>query len=181
MSPFPNTLIVEPYLTLEPPAPKFVDFPTLMVPCVEDTDYAEGVKLGWESSAENLVIIEHDIFPTLNQLLEILDCPQPLCNCVYWSGPKHTGLEKPVIPHRMYIPGPFIELSNDIDFVRYSGLGFVKIKRFLRENNKVPIVHWQNLDVGISHSLALGPLWHLHKDMVVDHLQDGEPVDLENR
>ena len=45
---------------------------------------------------EDFIIVEHDIVPTQEQLLEIINCPEPLCAAWYWCYPASTKAKEPM-------------------------------------------------------------------------------------
>jgi hypothetical protein len=54
-------------------------------PCQGDYDYADALEASW-STDEVMVIVEHDIAPTLEQVLELEDCSELFCSMDY-AGP----------------------------------------------------------------------------------------------
>ena len=53
----------------------------------------------WETKAD-LIIMEHDVVPTLEMIDNISKCNEILCTEAYALNKGTTGLEKPVMSHR---------------------------------------------------------------------------------
>jgi hypothetical protein len=51
-------------------------------PCLRETDYAEGISWCW-NRGEVLCVLEHDLVPELEHLVELEACTQPICTQAY--------------------------------------------------------------------------------------------------
>ena len=132
--------------------------------CVGSTDYATALRVYWELSG-HMLIVEHDIVPTEEQIRELIDCPHPLCTVPYWLWPKSTGLIDAIQSVRT--DGNF-DVPPDQKFADFSSLGLVKLSAEFRASvGKPSIVQWNNVDIEINRLVSLGHYrWHIHRPMV---------------
>ena len=164
-----NNIIVQP--TTKHLTPTKTNLDTFIISCDTDMDYALGLSTIWTSTAQNLLIIEEDMQPTIGQIQRILACDFPLCTGMYFSSPSHTGLDHDIVPHRDETG--FLDPNGNSNFCLTAGLGFAKIGKYWRTITHVPLVHWKKLDIELSKEvLKYGKRpWHLHRDMWIKHEQ----------
>lgn len=127
----------------------------------------------------DLIIIEHDVLPTLRMLWEMSLCDHEVCAQSYQIHPASTHLEESVYcqcakkdyGERWIRNKPFSE------FVTFSGFGFIRIRNSLMRKVRASIGNYQGLDFRFCNEVekVLGADFiHVHKpDMVHFHGLDG--------
>jgi hypothetical protein len=118
------------------------------IPCVEEYDYAEGLNDWWEA-LDDVIIVEHDIAPTVEQVRELEECPEPFCSMDY-AGPSWSSWA--AVPYAVCI-------------------GLAKLSSRLREGSTrrpfVPRVHWHDVGGALEQVIGRphvhpGPVAHYH-------------------
>lgn len=122
---------------------------------------------GWDT-ADPLVIVEHDVVPTVEQLAAMCDCAAPACTTPY---PLRHG-EPSVwdqLPDADRIG--YRDWSAIPEYVGGSSLGCVTLTKALRDEVGPPRrVAWDWLAEAVSDQLvAAGVLWHVHIGPAIHH------------
>jgi hypothetical protein len=147
--------------------------------CDGQYDYSNGVGSVWNSKCRNLWIIEHDIIPPLSVIEELEKCPYFICAPLYFTSGAHSGLESPVIPHRIYSTEDQRKLtwiSPAIEWADKVGLGCVKFRDLIRNAVDYELFSdcsWRMFDSKLSEAIivTLGPkMFHIH-NIWVEHKQ----------
>ena len=135
--------------------------------CVGSTDYATALRVYWELSG-HMVIVEHDIVPTEEQVRELIDCPHPLCTIPYWLWPESTGLTYALCSAFLVTEHGKVCVPDGEAYADFSALGLVKLSAEFRASvGKPSIVQWNNVDIEINRLVSLGHYrWHIHRPMV---------------
>jgi hypothetical protein len=97
---------------------------------------------------QDLIIIEHDVLPSLRMLWEMSLCPHPVCAQSYYIHPASTKLEGSVycqcakkdFGDRWIRDKPFSE------WVTFSGFGFIRFRHALLSKVQPSIGNYQGLD-----------------------------------
>ena len=122
--------------------------------------YAKGLSDIWGIGAD-IIIIEHDIVPTVEQFNELVDCQESsVCSwdysypgCESWASNTLKERAKGAnIPNGLTSRGYASSDANNVAF------GFIKIGR-AAQTVDVPIVHWKILASTLSRKL---PEVHIH-------------------
>ena len=117
-------------------------------PCTGDLDYADGLNRYWDEG-EVMVLVEHDIAPTWDEVVELWMCPHPFCAMDY-AGPGW----------------PSWAANPDA-----SCIGFAKLDGRLRQKTDrrpvVPRVHWHDVGGVLTQVFGRphiheGPVAHYH-------------------
>lgn len=127
------------------------DMMLLDFPCESEYDYAEGLELYWPP-ADVMVIVEHDIAPTHDQVLELAKCPELFCSMDY-SGPGWPSWAA-------------CDIAACIGLAKLDG----KLRSMTDRRPCVPRVHWH--DVGGALWDVFGPA-HVHPGPVAHYHADG--------
>lgn len=134
--------------------------PVVLHHCVREHDYEDGLKTLWKTPAD-LVIIEHDVMATPEQVASILLCPYISCAYAYWLYPTTTGGKEPVIAHRRH--DEFIKEGDQ--FADSVGFGFTKLSKYVRQEITEwnPKGSWRNLDERVSAAFREEDyIFHIH-------------------
>jgi len=135
-------------------------------PCKLDTDYDKGFNY-MLSLNETFLIIEQDIVPTYEQLIEMIECKEPICVANYKLYPTSTALKTPVLAHRNNMK--FISPSDTT--AELYGLGLVKFSKsvlpLLKDHESGT---WNTLDTRISQlTNSKGYKAHIHSEVPHNH------------
>jgi hypothetical protein len=118
------------------------------IPCVGEYDYAEGLDRYWKPYA-GVLIVEHDIAPTIEQVRELEGCPGLFCAMDY-AGPSWPSWA--AVPYATCI-------------------GLAKLSNSLHEGSTrrpfVPRVHWHDVAGALEQVIGRphihpGPVAHYH-------------------
>ena len=115
------------------------------VACTTPDDYATALNM-IATASTSVVVVEHDIVPTVPLVSELLACAAPVCACDYQVGPGVNWAD---------IPGAL-------------GLGLAKVTGAawdaITERPRVPIVSWDQVAGELASRL---PPVHVHHGKVV--------------
>lgn len=132
-------------------------------PCVDETDYAAGLRLVWGMPGD-LVVIEHDVLGA-HLIPELINCPEDLCVPMVKLYPATTGADRWRWAHSDG-HGPIEEHQP---YVRTAALCTAKISYSLRRANPLPLGSanwwWFEVDSSLSKwlwALDRGYRWHVH-------------------
>ena len=126
--------------------------------CDGPLDYADAVRACWPGGDE-LVIVEHDNAPTLAQLRSMVECPEPVCTCLYWMGPASSRRWEHVLSGGD--PGTEPADVGIPDRVQHSGIGCVKLSAGWRRSVTPPDrVIWFDIEGSLNKRVTGG--WHVH-------------------
>jgi hypothetical protein len=118
------------------------------IPCVEEYDYAEGLNNYWTPRG-GVLIVEHDIAPTVDQVRELEQCPELFCAMDY-AGPG------------------WLSWATVLDT---TCIGLAKLSNRLHEGNSrqpfVPRVPWRDVGGTLEQCFGRphihpGPVAHYH-------------------
>ena len=77
------------------PIRRWGPLPVLDAPCLRDTDYAEALASVWDLGWD-LLVVEHDLVPTLDCVRRLATCSGPVCAQAYPLHPQTTRLPRSV-------------------------------------------------------------------------------------
>lgn len=125
------------------------------------------------SSAQRLVVWEHDIEPQVADLIGLLDCPSPHCTSAYRLYPVSTGLGAEVWAQSSLVTGPWPDARYLAPILAArTGLGLVALKgiRALELVRHNALGSWLGLDVRVSVAVSegAGP-WCVHPEVRHNH------------
>ena len=139
----------------------------VLIEAVNNNSYDDALINNW--GKEDIIIIEHDIIYTKEQLHEIRNCKHFLCTFNYYLYPITTKLKEPVLAHRQKINNAFV-WNNEMDAEANTvGFGMTKISREFQMKHKPNWEKgdWKNLDTRFSlWVMGLGYKFQIHKDIV---------------
>ena len=155
----------------------FYSIDLCVVQCDNKTDYADAIKSLWNTG--DLLLMEQDIVPTLQHLsfAQRLFYDHDLFAFPYYLHPASTGLEQPVLSHRV------VDDSRrgwrwgtlDDEYADFAGFGFTGIS--LSIQSKIPPSwfdgrSWQELDTEFSYEMQdRGLRWYIPCSIVEhDHI-----------
>lgn len=125
--------------------------------CEHSLDYALALRENWHTPGD-LIIIEHDMAPTMAMLDALVRCPEPQCAQAYWLSGVSTGLRQPVLA------AYGTSLDDTIDYgdpyARRVGIGLVKIAKESRILLP-PLVGWEAVCTAVNESVRYNR-WHIH-------------------
>ena len=155
--------------------------PVFHVPTVEDDDYENLIKRFWDN---DFIIVEHDVIPTRDQLLDMIRCPYPLCARAVRIWPGKTGLEKPVWSARVVTLDSSTIINGGLEsaswrwitegetqadhtgfsMVKFTRVGVTGVRPFFGKGD------WKDLDWRVCKALLdvrsmdphSMPPWHIH-------------------
>jgi len=143
------------------------EFEVIRCETAQSLTYYEFLMERWRDS-EDWLIVEHDIVPTVVQLLGLAICPEPFCTVPYL-----LAHGRPCIGYwRLEGKLAALYLQPGPEWALFSGFGCVKLGAQLRlaVKDPPPPHDWDGLDQEFSHWLnALGYRWHVHPGMAVHH------------
>lgn len=129
--------------------------------CIDDTSYEHMIRSLW-SCTDDIIIIEHDIVPSIAQYYEIMDCPHQFCAGVYYL--FYEGWKEPVYSASYWIGSEIHQVKEGDEYCQWPSLGFVKFgaprpKLTLDDGYIDGRDHsWNNLD-GALQGTFLDNLW----------------------
>lgn len=133
---------------------------TILLPwaCRVDLDYAAGLAAAW-GSRDRLVLIEHDMAPTTDQVDMLALCPSLACTIPY----RLAGGEPSLWRGSGDARDGYSEWGSWPEYVDGSALGVIALSPFLRERMPAPTAHWSRLAEALSDGMAAaGFRWHVH-------------------
>lgn len=147
--------------------------------------YWNGLKSAW--GKDDLIIIEGDNVPTIQDIYNLRDCIYDDCSCKQVIYPKHTGLDKVVLAQRIVTQYKEMRkyiisaswINGNEKFCDLVPLGCTKIslntQNLIKEEFfKEPKI-WRNLDHEMSMlTFKHGIKWHIHPE--VEHDQEGKNI-----
>jgi hypothetical protein len=118
-------------------------------PCQDDYAYAAGLERWW-FDGETIVIVEHDIAPTPDQVRELVKCPELFCSMDY-AGPGWPSWAASTI-------------AACVGLAKLDG----KLRKMTDRRPVVPRVHWHDVggtlwDVFGPAHIHTGPVAHYHR------------------
>lgn len=144
-----------------------MEIETIQAPCYEPNDYGIALDQWLQASVlakARLIVIEHDIVPTLSQMSEIINCRHPWCVFDY-KIPTDTG------PQRWTDVLAWSHKSGDghfpLGFSKFDLNSYYYINR-LYKFEALGSTSWENVAYilsGIMHELGYDA--HIHTDPVV--------------
>lgn len=129
-------------------------------PCDNFLRYHDLIRRYWESDAD-LILIEQDVVPTIDQLAELLACPEPVCTVPYWIGPASSGQLGALISIHDGAARPYDET---VMRAPHSALGCVKLAASWRASVAVPARSlWYAVEnaINVRVQASVGT-WHCH-------------------
>lgn len=129
--------------------------------------YEEGLKDIWKAETD-IVIVEHDMLVTTEQINDLLNCPYIACAHSYYIYPVTTGLKEPVFAHyNRNDDGELVWLDEGEQWSQFAGFGCTKLGRMARrevssweQNLKTG---WRDLDSRVSRAFnEAGLRFHIH-------------------
>lgn len=133
-------------------------------PCSGPYDYSDGLARVW-SHPGDLLIVEHDLAPTIADVARIELCLHPRCAGAYWMSSVTTGRLRPStsalnrLPSQDFVPPgtPWADLT---------GIGFARIKESARRRAPVR-AEWGWVCEAVNN--AVGGPWHIHWPTIPHH------------
>jgi len=136
-------------------------------PCEGDDDYENGFRSLW--GEDDLIILEHDVVPTLDALLALADCGRDLCAQAYQFYFRSNDAPGEMLGFnmcRVVLPGGAQGYVPDgADQADFVGFGMTKIARHFQVNNRLdlPAGRWGDLDSRFCEWVrGRGFTWHVH-------------------
>lgn len=106
---------------------------------------------------DDLIIIEHDIVPTFDDLQGLIHCACPVCVGAYYLYPPVSGTKQPVVAHRKVMPdSSHAWLEYGEEWADIVSMGLIKISREAQRMcsfNDLIWGSWDNLDIRLSKLL----------------------------
>ena len=149
------------YKVIRPVTPNNKDIPS---------EYEKAVLSSW--GKDDLLVIEHDIVPTLQAILQIEYCKYPICANDY---PFHRidASQKPYTRSSCRVViydnkvGHEHRIDSTDDWADFVGLGFTRFRKKFMKKNKPGWKDgtWIDLDTRISHWTheIVNMQWHIHR------------------
>jgi hypothetical protein len=126
-------------------------------PCSGPFDYADGLMAVWGLPGD-LIIVEHDLAPTVADVERLELCLHPRCAGTYWMSSITTGYRVAKTSALNTQPRQdFVEPG--CKFADMTGIGFVRIHP---EQRRTPIKRVVWGDVCGEVNRVVGGPWHLH-------------------
>ena len=151
--------------------------------CVKPFDYHEGLVTAWQSPGD-LIVIEHDNVPTLDQISDMLRCNEACCTTPYWVGPPSTGQTGSIVSVNSLNNPPITSISrsghqpNGYTMVRadHSSIGCIKLSAAWRRLVGLPTREvWFAVENSVNIRVAeSGQTWHVHWPMCRHNHGTGE-------
>jgi len=120
------------------------------------TAYQEFLAEYWDKPTF-LINLEHDVVPTLNAVIRLLNCPWPACTQAYelgghvFTGPIHPDLKDP-------------------NWCDMTGFGLMKLAPLTRRQHPLPPMGtWEHLDYRYMYSIRKTEAcfkWHTHPEII---------------
>ena len=135
-------------------------------PCDDAFDYHSAVVQLW-GRAGDLLLIEQDNAPTLDQVRGLLACPEPCCTIPYWITPASSGLSECIIS----IGVPDRHHPIEVERTTHSAIGCIKLAASWRQSVKIPARgFWHEVENSINTRVAQsGQSWHVHWPLCAHH------------
>jgi hypothetical protein len=142
---------------------KDMRFNCLRLPTTDQRhEYVRVLRENW--LREELVIIEHDVVPTIDMVNWLIKCDHSICAQAFYLYPKSTNLKEPVIAHR---DASERWIKQGVAYAPYWSLGATKITLLaqkvadLTRLDELPRGKW--LDGWLSEKCAAAGLFaHIH-------------------
>lgn len=129
----------------------------VIAPCWQSLDYALAIRENWQTPGD-LIIIEHDMAPTLKMIDELVRCPEPQCAQAYWLSGVSTGRREPVLA--AYATSLENTIAYGDRYARRVGIGLVKIAKSSRILLPA-LVGWEGVCTAVNDSVRF-ERWHIH-------------------
>ena len=148
------------------------DFLFWETPQNDPYSYWKALKENWMK--DDILLLEHDVLPTVSQINEILDCPHSDCGFRYGSD-KNPNMDNPSA-WDFNDPKDIMNRKWHYDFKEYADgivFGLVKISKEYQSKTPIdpPIRFYEGLDTYLSFR-GMPHKWHVHKYVVHNHLKD---------
>lgn len=95
---------------------------------------------GYWNRGGDLIVIEHDVLPTLRMVYEMATCPHEVCMQLYKLHPESTKLPKSVY----CVEGLPTQFNGD--FTSGGGFGFIRFKASVQKKVGAVTCHYSGLD-----------------------------------
>lgn len=143
-------------------------------PCRGDKDYSLGLRAAWTHPGD-LIILEHDMAPTVAQMDELVACPHPLCAFAYWIVLAQVG-HRPMLSACVGPMGTLIgnQLNPRIlygtNHAGYSAIGCCKLDQATRSQMaEIPPCYWSEVEMYVNRAVQVAGEWHIHYPVVNHH------------
>ena len=146
-------------------------------PCILPTDYGDALAAVW-GRGWDVLVVEHDVIPTLDAVHQLLTCTGPVCAAAYPLHPLTTRLDGSVWSPKSWDGHHYQWVESGADHADTFGLGCTLIRGRLQQ--LLPADQWRGqpwimLDTVLSElTRARGVPVHVHWPSV-RHLH-GEPA-----
>lgn len=118
--------------------------------CVLSADYEYALRKAW-GCGRDLIVLEQDLVPTMEQLADIASCDQALCAYAYQIYPVSTALPEPVYVHRQGTQW----IRQGADWADLVGLGLTRFSGTAQA--ALPLSEWGEVGgwVGLDTRLSM--------------------------
>jgi hypothetical protein len=126
----------------------------------------------WWAYPEDIIVMEHDVVPTMPMLFSMLNCTRPACTQTYRLYKASTNLDREVYGHRILTFKDdlrFCEIGEKIEFADAASLCFTKFSAGFRAKlDREAIFRDKTTDlVNLDHKISLAAIaaglkFHVH-------------------
>ena len=144
-------------------------FETEIIEAKDEYTYFETIKKYWKK--KEIIIVEHDLVPTKEQILNLIYCKEPFCSYPYFLDYKRKRLSISQLNYNPMINDYSISEYPKGIFPEYAdanGIGVSKISlpfqyKINIEKYDVEKYKWTYIDTFLSKEMAkINQRWHLH-------------------
>lgn len=100
---------------------------------------------GYWNRGGDLMILEHDVLPTLRMVREMATCPHEVCVQAYRLHPPNYGYPKSMLCFEDSITGKMASELHQ-DFTSYSGFAFIRFKASVQKKVSAIRCQWYGVD-----------------------------------